>query len=75
MARRHIKPHDSAPIANERGGVTQAWGAYLDGIEEVSGRVAANVAPLGASPSNAQIATAFNSLLTALQDANLQETS
>ena len=51
------------------------WTNYLGGIEEIGNRVAANVAALGASPTNAEIATAFNALLSALKTANLQNSS
>lgn len=76
MAQKHIMPGSLTPamdLANNR--FSQPFHRYLAGLEEVSKRVSVNVADLGASPTNAEIATAFNALLAALQNANLQETS
>lgn len=46
------------------------WRGYWAGIEK---KTAAVVSPLGAAPTNAQIATAFNALLTALQAVGLMK--
>ncbi len=72
--RTHIMPSSTAPVMDVKNNrFTQPYHRYLAGLEEVSKRSSVNVAALGASPTNAEIATAFNALLTALQNANLQE--
>lgn len=49
---------------------------YTGGIEtEQNSRVSALVSDLGGSPTNAEIATAFNDLLSKLKAAGLMETS
>jgi len=76
MAQIHIMPTIQTAVMDQATNkLTQPYHRYLGGLEEVSKRVAVNVAALGASPTNAEIAAAFNSLLTALKNANLQESS
>lgn len=67
----------SVPDARQRavepsGVLTPQWFRFA---EDLASRRCAFVADLGASPTTAQIATAFNALLAALQAADLQETS
>ncbi len=74
MAQRHIMPTSATPVMNlQANKLSPEYHRYLGGIEELSKRVGVNVAPLGVSPTVEQIAIAFNALLDALQDANLQE--
>lgn len=76
MAERFIMPTFMTPVMDRKNNrFSPDYHRYIGGIEKLAGRVAINVSPLGASPTNAEIATAFNALLTALQDAKLQETS
>lgn len=56
---------------DQSGRLTSPMQGYLAGLETVSKRVAAEIEPLPASPTNAQIATAFNALLAALQAGEL----
>ena len=76
MAQRYKMPTPQAALVDQRlGGPSPVYYRYLAGIDELSSRVSINISNLGASPTNAEIATAFNALLAALQNANLQETS
>jgi hypothetical protein len=63
----------NGPAVSGNGHLLAGFQHYLAGLADVSNRVAVKVDPLAASPTNAEIATAFNALLTALTDARLME--
>ena len=68
-------PRQNVALADSSGRVKVQWWGYLEGIEQHEVRVSALVANLGAAPTNAQIAVAFNDLLTNLKAAGLMETT
>jgi hypothetical protein len=75
MVQKHIMPPSATPVMDqERNRLSQPYHRYLGGLEELSKRTAANVADLAEPSTNAEIVTAFNALLAALQAADIQET-
>jgi hypothetical protein len=69
-----ILPHNTTPVLDGKL-MTRPWYAFFDEMTRRQNTLAAFVADLGASPTVEQISTAFNALLEALQDAEMQETS
>lgn len=69
-----VLPHASTPVLDGNR-FTQPWSAFFDALTRKVNGKADFVADLAASPTVEQISTAFNGLLDALQDAEMQETS
>lgn len=65
--KRYMMPRGLQRIANDNGALENAWHQYLAGIEDVSSRVAANIPPLTAPPTQAD----YNTLLANLKAAGL----
>jgi hypothetical protein len=62
-----MMPRGIQKIANDNGQIETAWHQYLAGIEDVSGRVAANMPALTAPPTQDD----FNNLLSFLKAAGV----
>jgi hypothetical protein len=71
MAQKYRMPQ--SPLTGDLRPRTE-WTNYLAGIEELGKRVAVNVPTLVGAQTNDELRDAFNALLTALQNANLQNT-
>lgn len=69
-----VLPHATTPVLDGNH-LTRAWYAFFDALTRKVNGKADFVADLAASPTVEQISTAFNALLEALQDAEMQETS
>ena len=70
--RRYPAPRGHAPAVTVGGALSREWVNYLAGIEDVSGRVAANVAK-PADTTGAALKTSLDALIDALVAANLME--
>lgn len=72
--RRYPTPLARSPAVNKDGTLTVEWQRYLGGLEDVSGRVAANIDALDGAATLADVRAKVNELLTAMQTAKQQET-
>lgn len=72
--RKYIMPMARSPATNKDGTFAVEWQRYLGGLEDVSGRVAANIDALDGAATLADVRAKVNELLTAMQTAKQQET-
>lgn len=67
-------PSVLSPVVDPKTGrLTPAWVNYLKGLQEVSSRVSVNIPDVGGGATLADVITAFNSLLAAMQAASQQD--
>jgi hypothetical protein len=68
--RKYVMPN-SGPLVGDAGYAVDAFARYLRGIEDVSARVAAPIAPLAAGATLPQTVAKLNELIAALNAASL----
>lgn len=73
--RKYIAPNAKSPAVTKDGVLTPQWQRYLVGLEDVSGRVVAQIDDLAGGATLPDVIAKVNELLAAQRAANQQETS
>ncbi len=74
MSRRYQLPQGTRAVS-DTGHLTPPWHNYLTGLDEVSRRVMAEIAPLDAGASLADVIAKINEILAAAKAASLMKDS
>lgn len=73
MPQKYIAPNARSPIVGQGGVLTPEWQRYLNGIQDLSGRVSVDVDPLAGGASLGDVIAKVNELIAAAQAASQME--